>query len=229
VYGLFVVAWLILQIPRLRRRFAPDARPGVRILGPVWGWYLLVSAVILPVVLLFIYPLMWIPGLQWPEQTVLDSLPLIEEGVHEHVVYLNTNSSFNTFYLPDIYRYHRGEWVDLRVLSSFNGRVWARQESERVLVLKTEDSGWLGNMFARIVRVTPEFAVGDVYTTESFTATILGVTPDRQDVQEVRFEFVLPLDDPSVVILYYDGETYRRWEPSSKWELLNPTLDPFGY
>ena len=229
VYGLFVVAWLILQIPRLRRRFTPDARPGVRILGRVGGWYLLVSAVILPVVLLFVYPIMWIPGLQWPEQTVLDSLPLIEEGVHEHIVYLNTNSSFNTFYLPDIYRYHRGEWVDLRVLSSFNGRVWARQESERVLVLKTEDSGWLGNMFARIVRVTPEFAAGDVYTTESFTATILAVTPDRQDLQEVRFEFVLPLDDPSVVILYYDGETYRRWEPSPEWESLNPTLDPFGY
>jgi hypothetical protein len=201
----------------------------VRILATVWGWYLLVSAVILPVVLLSIYPFMWIPGLQWPEQTVLDSLPLIEEGVRQHVVYLNTDSSFNTFYLADIYRYHRGEYVDLRVLSSFNGRVRARQESERVLVLKTEDSGWLGNMFARIVGVTPEFAVGDVYTTESFAATILAVTPDRQDLQEVRFEFVLPLDDPSVVIPYYDGETYRRWEPSPEWELLNPTVDPFGY
>jgi hypothetical protein len=227
VYGLFVAAWLIVQIPRLRQRFTPDAPPGVRILGPVWGWYLLISAVIVPVILLFVYPSMWIPGLQLPEQTVLDSLPLIDE--QEHVVYLNTNSSFNTFYLPDIYRYHRGEYVDLRVLSSFNGRVWAGQESERVLALKTEDAGWLSNMFARIVRVTPEFAVGDVYTTPLFTATILAVAPDRQDVREVRFEFALPLDDPSLVLLYYDGQTYRRWTPTAEWELLNPTLDPFGF
>jgi len=229
VYGLYVVAWLILQIPRLRRRFTPDAPAGVRIVGPAWGWYLLVTAVILPMILLFVYPWMWIPGLQWPEQTVLDSLPLIEEGKHGHVIYLNTNSSFNTFYLPDIYRYHRGEWTDLRVLSSFNGRVWARQESNRVLVLKTEDAGWLGNMFARIVRITPEFAMGDEYATETFTATIVGVTPDKKDVQEVRFEFRLPLEDPSVVLLCYDGETYRQWEPSPYWELLNARLDPFGY
>ena len=96
-------------------------------------------------------------------------------------------------------------------------------------MLKTEDAGWLGNMFARIVRFTPEFEVGDVYTTETFTATILGVTPDKKDVQEVRFEFVMPLDDPSVVLIYYDGETYRTWEPSPEWELLNARLDPFGY
>jgi hypothetical protein len=228
-YGLYVVAWLILQIPPLRRRFTPDAPNGVRILGPAWGWYLLVSALILPLILLVVYPFMWIPGLRWPEQTMLDTLPFIDERQHEHVVYLNTNSSFNTFYLPDVYRYHRGEWTDLRVLSSFNGRVRARQESERALVLKTEDAGWLGNMFARIVRFSPEFEVGDVYTTETFTATILDVTPDKKDVQEVRFEFELPLDDRSVVLIYCDGATYRTWEPSPEWELLNARLDPFGY
>jgi hypothetical protein len=265
VYGLFIVAWLILQIPActclhlpapactcrrgtgvgaaqvsarhrcrrgtggLRQRFTPDAPPGVRVLGPVWGWYLMISALITPVILLFIYPSMWIPGLQLPEQTILDSLPLIDEGDYEHVVYLNTNSSFNTFYLPDIYRYHRGEYMDLRLLSSFNGHIWAMQEAERALVLKTEDPGWLNNMFARIVRVTPGFAVGDVYTTPLFTATILAVTPEGQDVQEIRFEFVLPLDDPSLGLLYYDGQIYRHWEPSPEWELLNPTLDPFAF
>ena len=84
-------------------------------------------------------------------------------------------------------------------------------------------------MLARIVRATPEFAVGDVYSAELFAATVLAVTPDRQDVQEVRFEFVLPLDDPSLVLLYYDGQTYRHWEPSPEWELLNPTLDPLAF
>lgn len=230
VYGLFVVAWLICQIPRFRRALTPDAAPGVRVLGPAWGGYLLASAVIVPVVLLFIYPSVWIAGLRIPERTVLRSLPLIQEADPEHVVYLNTSSSYNTFYLPDIYRYHRSEYIDLRVLSSFNGHVWARQASERVLELRTEDRGWLGNMFARVVRVTPEFAVGDVYTTPLFTATLLAVSQDRRDVQAVRFQFTRPLDDPSLLLLlYYDGRTYRRWEPSPEWALLNHRVDRFGF
>jgi len=167
--------------------------------------------------------------MRWPETTILDSLALMGEDRHEHVVYLNTNSSFNTFYLPDIYRFHTGEYVDLRILSSFNGRVWARQASETGIVLRTDDRGWLGNMFARIVRVTPEFTVGDEYPSETFVATILAVTPDRKDVQEVLFEFTLPLDDPSLVLLYYDGESYRTWEPTGEWELLNARLDPFAF
>jgi hypothetical protein len=229
VYGLFVVAWLIIQIPRVRRVVMPDAPSSVRILGPAWGWYLLVSAVILPLILLFVYPSMWIPSFRLPEQTVLDSLPLIEEDTHEHIVYLNTNSSFNAFYLSDIYRYHRGQYPDLYLLSSFNGRIWARQELERTIVLRTEDAGWLNNMFARIVRVESELAVGDVYATELFTVTILAVRPDGQDVQEARFEFMFPLEDPSFAFLYYDGQSYRRWEGSPEWELLNATLDPLGY
>jgi hypothetical protein len=228
-YGLFVVAWLILQIPPLRQRFTPDAPPGVRLLGPAWGWYSLASALILPIILLFVYPWIWIPILRLPEATLLASLPLIQEGKHQHVVYLNTNSSFNTFYLPEIYRYHRGQYVDVRLLSSFNGRLSARQESGRALALKTGDAGWLSNMFARVLRVTPGLEVGDVYTTPLFTATLLVVTPRGQDVQAVRFEFVLPLDDPSLLFLYYDGGRYRRWQPSPAWELLNPRLDPWGF
>ncbi len=229
VFGLFVVAWLIVQIPRLHQRFTPNAPPGIRLLGPVWGWYLLLSTAVLPLILLFIYPSMWLPGLRLPEQTILESLPLIEEGQHHHVVYLNTNSSYNTFYLPDIYRYHRGDYIDLRLLSSFNGRVSARQESENTIVLQTEDPGWLNNMFARIVRLTPGFAVGNVYETPLFMATVTAVTPDKQDVLTVRFEFILPLDDPSLTLLFYDGETFQTWQPTPDWQLLNPTLDPFGF
>ena len=229
VYGLYVVAWLILQIPFLRRLSLPNMPSGVRFLSSAWGWYLLISALILPMILLFVYPSMWIPGLQLPENTVLDSLEHIDQNVHEHVIYLNTNSSFNTFYLPDIYRYHRGKYLDLRILSSFNGRVWARQESDRVLVLKTEDQGWLNNMFARTLRLTPVFTKGDTYETAMFSATILSVTPDEKDVQAVRFEFVQPLDDPSTTFLYYDGQAFRRWDPSQEWQILNPTLDPFAF
>jgi hypothetical protein len=228
-YGMFGLAWLVLQIPFLRKRFDPEMPPGVRIVGLAWGWYLLLAVVVLPLILLFVLPGMWIPGFQLSEQAVLHSLPFIDAERHEHVVYLNTDSSYNTFYLPEIYRYHRGEYIDLRVLSSFNGHVWARQDSDRELSLKTEDVGWLSNMFARIVRLSPEISVGDVYETELFTATISALTPNGKDVTEIGFEFVVPLDDPSLVILHYDGETYRVWEPSPKWELLNATLSPLGF
>jgi hypothetical protein len=229
VFGFFPIAWLILQIPRLKHRFMPESPIGVRVLGSLWGWYLLISALILPVVLLFVYPSMWIPSMAWPEKTIVDSLPLIDGGRHEHVVYLNTNSSFNTFYLPDIYRYHRDEYVDLRVLSSFNGRVEARAEFPGTIVLRTRDSGWLSNLFARVIRVDPDFEVGDEYVTDTFTATVLQVTPEKGDVLEVRFEFNLPLDDPSVILLYWNGKSYQRWQPIDEWRMLNPIVSVYSF
>jgi hypothetical protein len=229
VFGFFPVAWLILQIPALKRRFMAESPPGRRLLGPIWGWYLLVSAAILPVVLLFVYPAMWIPSMAWPEKTVMDSLPFIDQGTHEHVIYLNTNSSFNTFYLPDIYRYHRDEYVDLRVLSSFNGRVEARSEPPDTLLLRTRDTGWLSNLFARIIRVDPDFDVGEEYVTETFTASIVRVSPGKSDVLEVKFVFDVPLDDPSVVLISWDGEGYQCWQPTQEWTLLNAKINSFSF
>jgi hypothetical protein len=229
VFGFFPVAWLVLQIPVLKRRFTPEGPTGVRVLGSIWGWYLLVSALILPTVLLFVYPAMWIPSMAGPEKTVVESLPFIDSDTHEHVVYLNTNSSFNTFYLPDIYRYHRGTYADLRVLSSFNGRIEARSESSKTLILRTADNGWLGNMFASIPRVDSDLAVGDTFVNDTFTATILQVTPQKRDVLEVEFLFGLPLDSPSQVLIFWDGERYQPWQPTEEWQLLNATVSPFSF
>jgi hypothetical protein len=229
VFGFFAIAWLVLHIPTLKRRLMPESPAGVRVLGSIWGWYLLVSALVLPTALLFVYPSMWIPSMAWPEKTVVDSLPLIDEEFHEHVIYLNTNSSFNTFYLPDIYRYHRDTFVDLRVLSSFNGRIEARSESPKTLILRTADRGWLSNMFARVPRVASEVAVGDEYVTDTFTATILRVTPKKLDVLEVEFVFNLNLGDPSVIMLFWDGKRYQRWRPTDEWQLLNSTVSAYSF
>jgi len=229
VFGFFAIAWLVLHIPTLKDRFMPESPAGIRVLGSFWGWYLIVSALALPLVLLFVYPSMWIPSMAWPEKTVVESLPFIDSDDHEHVIYLNTNSSFNTFYLPDIYRFHRDEYVDLRVLSSFNGRVEARSEFPDTLVLRTSDIGWLSNLFASIIRVDPDFAVGEEFVTDTFTATVLQVTPKKRDVLEVQFVFNLPLDDPSVVWISWNGEGYQRWQPTSEWSLLNSTVQRFSF
>ncbi len=227
-YGMFFVAWLLVQLPALKRRLAPDAPPGVRVLGRFWSWYLVVAVVIAPVVLLFVYPSMWKEGLELPERTVLETMPEIDDDSCEHIVYLNTNSSFNSFYLKDIYRFHNSHYIDVHLLSSFSGKVWAKRESEDTLLLRTDDVGWLSNMFARVLRVTPELEVGYVREGELFTATVLDTTPDRKDVQEVRFEFKVPLDDPSLSLICYDGKDYREWKPSSEWKLLNSSLERYG-
>jgi hypothetical protein len=117
----------------------------------------------------------------------------------------------------------------MHLLSSFNGRFWAKQEGPRTLLLKTEDTGWLSNMFSRALRVTPEVSVGDVYDRGLFRATITEVTPEGHDALEVTFTFSVPLDDPSVVFLCYDGDKYVRWEPSPEWTILNDTINEYGF
>jgi hypothetical protein len=57
----------------------------------------------------------------------------------------------------------------------------------------------------------------------------MAVTPDGQDALEARFEFSVPLDDPSLVLLCYDGDKYVRWTPSREWALLNATTDEYGF
>ncbi len=37
VFGFFPVAWMILQIPALKRRFIAESPAGRRLLGPIWG------------------------------------------------------------------------------------------------------------------------------------------------------------------------------------------------
>jgi hypothetical protein len=228
-YGMFLMAWALVQIRPLRRAFAPGARRGVRFLGTLWSLYLIVAAAALPVAFLFMYPSMWISGLRLPENTMLDSMPIIEKSGSAHVVYLNTNSSFNSFYLKDIYRYHRGEYIDLHLLSSYNGRFWARQESPNALSLRTDDRGWLSNMLARAVRVTNEVKVGDMYEKGLFRATVTNVHPEGDEALEVRFDFAVPLDDPSIVFLCYDGGEYVRWSPSRDWKLLNTATEEYGF
>jgi hypothetical protein len=229
IFGFFPIAWLVLNIPAVKERFMPECRNGVRYLGPLLGWYLAVSSLVLPVALLVVSPAMWIQSMKVPEKTIVDSLPLIDDDVHEHVIFMNTNSSFNTFYLQDIYRFHRDRYVDLRVLSSFNGRVEARFEPPHTLDLRTEDIGWLSNFFARVIRVNPDFEVGDEFVTDTFTAEIQRVTPKKSDVMQVRFAFSLPLDHQSVVLLYWDGKRYQSWLPTGAWQPLNSTVVPYSF
>ncbi len=229
IFGLFPVAWLIVRAPFLRRFLAPGSPRGVRVLGPVWGWYLFLSALVAPLALLYVYAPMWMDGMRVPDETVKQSLTAVEESGAEYVFYLNTSSSYNTFYLPDVFRYHLGRFIDVRPLSSFYGKVRAKAESEKALRLRADRRGWLGNMFASVVRMNPVLAEGETFEAPPLRATLLEVTGDGRDVLEARFEFDRPLEDGSFLFLYHDGRTYRRYQPSAEWKLLNPRLSGVGF
>jgi hypothetical protein len=225
LYGFFLVSWLILQLPPLRRRLIPKAPVGLPVIRWALGLFLVVTTLALPLVLLFLNPGFLIPGMKLPERTLRSALPHIDPTVHRHVVFLTTGSSFNTLYLADIYRYYRGEFIDLRLLSSFNGRVWARRVSERTLELRTADDGWLGNLFAALVRVSPILTPGTTYRNQLFTVTVEETTASGRDLRRARFDFTRPLDDPSLLLLCHDGRRIDPCRLSDAWRLVNPSID----
>jgi hypothetical protein len=45
----------------------------------------------------------------------------------------------------------------------------------------------------------------------------------------VEFDFHLPLESPSLVLLYWDGKAYQRWKPTDEWQLLNSTVSSFSF
>ena len=65
------------------------------------------------------------------------------------------------------------------------------------------------NMYMEKLVVGP-LAAGRVYDTDLFQATLLELTPDGSDVLAVRFDLKPPLDDPSLLFLYWNG---REFEP----------------
>ena len=59
--------------------------------------------------------------------------------------------------------------------------------------------------------------------------TILQVTPKKSDVLEMEFVFNLPLESPSLVLIYWDGKRYQCWKPTDEWQLLNSTVSPYSF
>jgi hypothetical protein len=110
-----------------------------------------------------------------------------------------------TFYVGGIFEHHIGRPVPTRVLSGLNGMMSIERVDERTLILRTDRTGWLDNMFARIVRATPGFAVGQQYSNADFTATLERLTADTQDVLDVRFDFSRSLADPELLFLTWNG------------------------
>jgi hypothetical protein len=75
-------------------------------------------------------------------------------------------------------------------------------------VIHTDRKGWLSNTFAKLFRTNPTLQEGKVYQNNLFSATLLELIPEATDVLAVRFDITKPLDDQSLLFLYWDGERF---------------------
>jgi len=216
LYLPFVPASYLLA--RLLAAIAPLARwlrPGEPLLPRatrIWGWYVLAGLLLPAAIISAVEPRTFAAIMRKPERDALTSLVVVRAHVAAHpaasVVILNTSGPFLTIYAGGIYEYHLRRAVPTYVLSGLNGKLTLERVGPRSLLLTTDRRGWLSNMFARIVRINPHLVAGRVYHSRLFNATLIRLTPDRQDALAVRFDFQRPLDDPNLLFLTWDGQRF---------------------
>jgi len=125
------------------------------------------------------------------------------------VLMLNAPGPFYVFYPPPILEFHLERQIDVRVLSALNGIVSVERSDERSFVVRTDRDGWLTNYFSKIFRPARMPEPGTVYEKDPVTATVLEMTTNGSDIAAVEFELSLPLSDPDLLLLQWDGTSYR--------------------
>jgi len=227
VPGSFLLSFLIFQIPFLKKKFLKDHLSGIKYFNSIFGYYLAFTSIFLALYLSFYYAQTFPQSFKSIENVVINSKKFIANEKNDKIVYLNTTGQFSTFYINDIIRYHFKEYKDVHILSSFNGKIWVQQISENSFALKTNKSGWLSNMFAKIVRTLPKIEVGRKYANELFTATIVQTTLDHEDALWVKFDFNQFLDN--ILFIYYDGSEFHELKfdgtKMEVWQFLGDTSD----
>lgn len=238
LFAAYLISFLIFRLNFLGKRAEPETEALSKntLTEKITGWYFIVTAVILAFILSFIYPFTYVQSMSSPGKYIKQTIPFIQQSNAEKIFYLNTQGIFMTFYAPDITRYYLGYYKDLHILSSFNGRVWVKKNSDSSFSIKTDwmplksgAEGWLGNMFARLVRLTPKFEKGRVYDKQFVRAEIINITDDKKDVLEVKFDFKHSLYVKGVIFLYFDGERFNQWDfrtnKPDEWYFLGDTSD----
>lgn len=203
-----LLALLLVQIGPIARRVALGSLPPP-VITRIVGWAALVCILVPGVVLSAATPLMYARAFQKPNRQTATMFPHVDSRDLDHVVVLNTVGPVHTFYLTPLVMHHVGRPIDVRVLSSMNGVVSVERLNERSFVLRTDRKGWLTNMFAGLLRSAKPPEPGRVYEKGLLTVTLVEMTPDGRDVLAVRFDMDRPLDDPGVLFMQWDGQTFR--------------------
>ena len=227
VFGSFLIAYLILNINILKQRFFPQNPKGVKFLGNIFGYYLILSTIIMAFYLSLKYPDEFKKDFKKITNTVLETNELIDNNT-KNIYYLTTPSNLYTFYLNDITKVSKDFELSVFPLSSFNGDLKIKKLSENSFLLETNSQGWLNNLFAKVVRVYPKLEVGKNYKLENFTATILKTTLDGKDLITAKFEFNDLLNDSKNLFVFHDGNKMKKLNPDTlvdnNWYLLREKL-----
>jgi len=208
VPGSILLAMVLLTIKPLAKRISsrsPVPCRRIRIVGWLSVWMILVPGIVLSLAM----PWAYLPGFNGPEEEIRTALPHIAEHQPEHIIVLNTSGCMLTIYAYDIFNYVSERPMDVWVLSSANGVFSAEKAGDSSILIRTDRSGWLDNMFARITRTKSHLEPGSNYNTPVFTATLVRLTKSRRDVLEVRFDFDQPLDSGGYLFLRWNGQAFE--------------------
>ncbi len=203
-----LLATLVVQLGFIARRLAPN-RPRAPRFTRVVAWMVLLGVLLPGALLSATLPFAYLPSLSKPETDVLSALPYIEEREPAHVLFTNTPGMLHLFYLSPVIDFRVGHPVDVRVLSSMNGVMTLERVDATDFVIHADRSGWLTNPFAGMLRAPGPPEQGKVFENDLFSATLLTLTSDQEDVGAVRFHLSIPLSDPSLLFLVWDGEGFR--------------------
>ena len=183
--------------------------------APLLGACLLFSVVLNVAYLSAIMPWSYAAQLDQPKRELEAAATLVRQTDPEAVYVLNTSGMFMTLYAGETLQYLVGRSLPVYPLSSANAVMQIQRISDRSFVLEADREGWLSNMFAKLARSRPELQTGREYKERDFTATLLELTPDRQDVLRVRFDFNAPLADSGKLLLTWDGHRFNAFDYGS--------------
>jgi hypothetical protein len=230
VFGSFLIAYLILNVYPLKKIFLPDNPKGLKYIGNILGYYLIISSLILPIYLSFYYPDEYKKSFGKITSTVKEASQFITQET-KSLYFLTTPSIFHTFYLNDIMKFQTNDGIEVYPLSSFSGNLKIKKLDDHSFLLETTSKGWLNNLFAKIARVYPKLEVGKKYYLKNFSATILKTTLDGSDLLSAKFDFKAPLNDSTNLFVYHDGMKIIKLNPDTlsfnNWYLLRKEVKSF--
>lgn len=200
----------------------PAGRASRAVYVALGGFLLLLHAVLSPLAT----PLRagWPMGARILDEQLQVRTPLDDSLARQDLVLVNPPSMVHAAYGPMV-REAKGQSVPLHVRTLAPGidRLTVRRPDEHTLVIRPAN-GFITGLLDSLVRDDRNpMAVGQQVCLSGLTVTVNALTPDRRPA-EVEFQFVKPLEDPSLRWLHWtDGEFVRFVPPPvGATVVLNP-------